>query len=289
MGKASSNKKVARAARTGGGRTRRGTASLGWPAVMAVVVILGTILVVTSRSNLGKAEAVPPRPNADHWHAAIGFKICDEFAANPHSDSDPLGIHTHDDGVIHIHPFVARAAGRKAILSHFFDNVGAKVTATQIDLPGYPVKKNGQKCDGKAAKVQTKVWDTRDPSDQGRVLRGDPGSLLLKNNMLITVAFVPEGADIPRPPSEPELDRLTDVGPAVPPPAPTGEEPVPPEDTVPGAPSPSAPGAPAAPAAPAPATPGTTAPAPPAAGATPTTTPRERSCCWAGAGPACGR
>ena len=37
MGKASSAKKVARAARTGGGRTRRGTTSWVWPGLMAAV------------------------------------------------------------------------------------------------------------------------------------------------------------------------------------------------------------------------------------------------------------
>ena len=44
MGKASSAKKVARAARTGGGRTRRGTTSWVWPGLMALVVVIGLSL-----------------------------------------------------------------------------------------------------------------------------------------------------------------------------------------------------------------------------------------------------
>ncbi|MGH9190459.1 MAG: hypothetical protein ACRD0Q_10580 [Acidimicrobiales bacterium] len=252
MGRASSSKKVARAARTGGGRTRKGTSSLGWPSAMAVVVIIGIALVVVSRGDRSAADETPPRANVDHWHTAIGFDICGTFAPSPSSDTDPLGIHTHGDGVIHTHPFVGRAAGRRATVSHYFDNVGAKVTTSQIDLAGQPVKKNGAKCDGRAAKVRTWVWNTRDPEDKGNLYTGDPGDIRLGNNQLITVAFLPDGVDIPRPPSEAELDQLTDIG-TTPAPTPEGSVPpadgsvppadgsVPPAATTPSSPPPSAP------------------------------------------------
>ena len=50
MGKASSNKKVARVARTGGGRTARGRGSLVWPGVLTLTVVLGTSLIFYSRA-----------------------------------------------------------------------------------------------------------------------------------------------------------------------------------------------------------------------------------------------
>ena len=49
MGKASSNKKVLRAASTGGGRTSRGSTPWGWYSVVAVAVVLGTVGIVFSR------------------------------------------------------------------------------------------------------------------------------------------------------------------------------------------------------------------------------------------------
>lgn len=216
MGKASSAKKVSRAARTGGGRTKRGSSSYLFPSAMALVAILGTLLIVQSRGSL-KADTTPPRPPEDgrpydHWHSAIGFDICGTFAPPIQSNEDPLGIHTHGDGVIHTHPFLNRSAGKNAKLGIYLDTVGARVTRTEIRLPGQDTKKAGQECDGRAAQVQVKVWQSRAADDQGTIYRGDPDDLRLGNNQLITVAFLPEGADIPKPPSEGALDRLTDLG-----------------------------------------------------------------------------
>lgn len=221
MGKASSAKKVARAARTGGGRTRRGTTSWLWPGLMAVVVILGTAGIVYSRDQHQPDNSRPLAAAAgvagDHWHAAIGFDICGTFAPNvPDSGTDPLGIHTHGDGVVHIHPFSALSAGKRAKLQIFFDTTHVTATASEIKLPTDPAThKNGQKCDSGTvgtAQVQTKVWDSRDPADQGHIVPGNPGNIHPKDGMLITIAFVPPGTDIPRPPSADQLDKLSDLG-----------------------------------------------------------------------------
>jgi hypothetical protein len=216
MGKASSSKKVARAARTGGGRTRRGTSSMAWPLVMGLVVVLGTAGIVYSRQQ-SSPEDVPPRASlagksGDHWHSALGFDVCGTFAPPLTTPTDPLGIHTHDDGVVHTHPFSSRSAGTNARLGLYFETANVKVSSDAIEIPGQ-VKKNGDDCDGKPAKVQVKVWPTRDPNEKGSLFVGDPKDIRLADNQLITVAFVPEGTDIPRPPSEANLDKLTDLGP----------------------------------------------------------------------------
>jgi hypothetical protein len=219
MGKASSSKKVARAARTGGGRTRRGSSSLGWPVAMALVVVMGTAGIVYSREQR-QPDTSAPRPAengrpADHWHSAIGFNICGTFASNlPEPQSDPLGIHTHGDGVVHTHPFSARAAGKNARLGVFFDTYeGLKVTSDEIRLPGQDAKRNGMECDGQRAVVRTKIWGSRSPTDQGETYNGDPSDIRLVDNQLITIAFLPPDAEIPKPPSESSLDNLTDVDP----------------------------------------------------------------------------
>jgi len=215
MGKASSAKKVARAARTGGGRTRRGTTSWVWPGIMAVVVVLGTAGIVYSRDqrqpdNTRPFAAVAGR-TADHWHSAIGYYICGSFVPNLPEGDDPLGIHGHGDNVVHIHPFGASSSGKRATLGVYFDTVSADITDDKIELPGQDTKRNGDRCDNGPGKIQTKVWDTRAPTDQGRILEGDPAAIRPQNNQLITIAFVPEGTDIPKPPSEPNLDNLSDV------------------------------------------------------------------------------
>ena len=89
-----------------------------------------------------RASIDPAKPS-DHWHAAFAVDICGKEQP-PVQDGpvDKLGIHTHGDGVIHIHPFVTRAAGKGANLGRFFTQVGMKVTdsvdpdAGQEDLRG---------------------------------------------------------------------------------------------------------------------------------------------------------
>src|SRR6187397_724629 len=104
MGKASSAKKVARAARAGGRGSRGGRRrSLLFPASVTVVCILGVSLILYARTQ-DKAEALQPGIT-DHWHAAYGVDICGELQPPLSSGTaDPNGIHTHDDGVMHIHP-----------------------------------------------------------------------------------------------------------------------------------------------------------------------------------------
>ena len=53
---------------------------------------------------------------------------------------------------------------------------------------------------------------TRDASDQGRIVAGDPSSIRPQDGQLITIAFGPKTDDIPKPPSEKNLDALSDVG-----------------------------------------------------------------------------
>ena len=217
MGKASSAKKVAKAARTGGGRTRRGSSSWVWPTLMSLVVVLGTAGIVYSRDQRQPDNSRPLAARAgragDHWHAAIGFYICGDFMPELPEGTDPLGIHGHGDNVVHIHPFGASSSGKRARLEVFFDTVDVDVSDDAIELPGQDRRRNGDKCADRPARVQTKVWDSRDESDLGRIVPGDPSNIRPQDGQLITIAFVPEGDDIPRPPSAANLDRLTDVGP----------------------------------------------------------------------------
>jgi hypothetical protein len=178
---------------------------------MAVVVILGTAGIVYSRD---QRQPDTTRPfTSDHWHAAIGYYICGSFVPNLPEGDDPLGIHGHGDNVIHIHPFGASSTGKRATLDVYFDTVGADISDDKIELPGQETKRNGDRCEDGPGVIRTKVWDTRSPTDAGRIVEGDPSSIRPQDNQLITIAFVPEGKDIPKPPSEPNLDALTDVAP----------------------------------------------------------------------------
>ena len=211
MGRASSSKKVARAASTGGGRTARGARPVVWYAAIAVVVLLGVSGIVFSRAErreelaLG-ADPSSPVPGIDHWHNAYGFFLCDEFSA-PVADVSG-GIHTHNDGLIHIEPLTRREGGRNSTLERFLDAAGIEVTDTSIEVPGRDAFVEGEtKCDGKDGVVQLQVND--DPP----ITTGIATRKFVEGDVL-TIAFAPEGASIPKPPSEASLaEQLGTSGP----------------------------------------------------------------------------
>lgn len=209
MGKASSSKKVARAARTagkaGGGR------NLGWPALIGSVVVVGVFLIVFSRGKTG--DAVAPILG-DHWHAAYGIYDCDHFIS-PLTDQveDASGLHTHDDSLMHIHPFGTRYTGTGANIGNWGITTGLELTDKSVKASGIS-RENGDKCADLPATLQLKVWDS--PTDEkGRLITKDYADYAPQEFTLWTLAFVPEGTDIPKPPAEAiaALQAPSDVGP----------------------------------------------------------------------------
>ena len=198
MGRASSNKKVARASRAAG---RNGSSrNLAWPIGLGVVVVLGIVLVGLSAAGRQTAEASPP-VLGDHWHAAYGLYICGDFEP-PLADAqqDVSGLHSHSDGLIHIHPFSTRYTGDGANLGAFADTVGLELADDQLTLPSGDKFENGDDCDGEPGEVQVKVWDGIG-DEQGRMLEADFADFAPSDGSLVTIAFAPEGAELPKPPS----------------------------------------------------------------------------------------
>lgn len=220
MGKASSSKKVARAASTGGGRTSRGRTPWVWYSVMSLVVLLGVLGIYTSRADLDKAAADPPAIGKDHWHAAYGVYICGSYLPPLVAQMGILGIHTHEDGLIHIEPRSARAAGKNARLKLFLDEVSLKLTKSTLELPGDKKYTDGDKCEGKKGDLRVLLWETPD-DDTPEVLKSDPNTLRLKQAQVIAVVFAPEGAEIPKPPTAGKVTEASEPAPMPPPGAPT--------------------------------------------------------------------
>ena len=206
MGRASSSKKVTRVAQTGGGRTARGARPYMFYLALAAIAIVGIAGVVFSREQridklAAGSNTTPPVVNQDHWHAAYGVYLCDSFAEPITDQRDPKGIHTHADGVIHIHPFLRSAAGRNATLEVFADAVRMDLNDTTIQLPGGEEYTEGDdECDGKDAKVMVKVNE--------KLVTEEVANIKLNDGDLITIAFAPKGAELPAPPSAGNLSRL---------------------------------------------------------------------------------
>jgi len=79
---------------------------------------------------------VPERPLAqvDHWHSVYAVYDCatESYLAPFSSDRDEHGIHSHGDGLIHVHPWTDDVAGTNATFDLFFETMDVEVDATGI-------------------------------------------------------------------------------------------------------------------------------------------------------------
>lgn len=149
----------------------------------------------------------------DHWHAAYGIFICDSFAGPILDDADPEGIHTHADGVIHIHPFLESAAGDNATLGKFFEAVQLELSDTGIVGTGGSLEE-GFDCFGEPAEFKVARWHLYGlDEDPAVVEEGIADIRFVEDLEVYTIAMVPAGTEIPAPPSIPSLGTLSDVDP----------------------------------------------------------------------------
>jgi hypothetical protein len=212
MGKASSSKKVARAARAGGRSSGNRQRNLLFPGVIAAIVLLGGGLIAFAANDRKSDDAVAPVVDVDHWHAAVGFDVCGEFQPDLPEFESPIGIHTHADGVIHIHPFSSGGAGENATLGAFLDGANVTLTDTELKIGDQTWKEGEQQCDGKDAELVVAQWKDVESTDEkpAIILRDFDSIRFREDGEGFTVAFVPEDQvdDIPKPPSAANLAQL---------------------------------------------------------------------------------
>jgi hypothetical protein len=267
MGKASSAKKVARAARAGGNRRAGQRRALGFPLAIGLILVVGLLLVFFARERRN-ADAFP-KANVDHIHASIDIYTCvtqastesttttapaasgsdasstTTTAAPPDSTTttvptsttqagpndvhgqyqpapkdasqDVLGIHTHGDGLMHIHPFKDSVAGRKATLGVFLDQVRISMTDDTLELSSGTFKEGTTKCEGgKDGILQVAKWDSAANAAKGdkpnQIFKSGFDKIRLGANESFTIAFMPDGSTIPaKSDVETRIKNVTDV------------------------------------------------------------------------------
>ena len=146
-----------------------------------VVVLPFSVLVALAASAAltvvsGSDPASEPRIG-DHWHAPYQVYICGE--RQPNFPTWESGVHTHSDGIIHIHPFQKLEEGRGARLVKFFEYGGGLLTLAEMRAPGSSLTlRNGDQCpDGTPGVLQVSVneerlsdWMEYIPADGDRIV-----------------------------------------------------------------------------------------------------------------------
>jgi len=213
MGKASSSKKIRKVQQAGVSRAPGQRRKLGYPALVVGIMLVGIALVFVAVDQRQASAGEKPTPK-DHWHEAFGVNICGDFQ-DPLNDAGPdrLGIHTHGDGLIHVHPFGSGASGKNAQLSKFASQTGLTVTDTSITLPGGKTYKNGDKCDGKPGKVALFVWppQANDSTKPKKITKNIATIRFVEDGGAYVLAFVPEGTKVKLPPSIKDLANPSDL------------------------------------------------------------------------------
>ena len=170
---------------------------------VALVVVLGSLLVLWARTD---REATSAPRVGDHWHSVYDIYVCDSFRSKVVLETDPNGIHTHGDGLLHIHPFNKLASGRDAVLGEFFSAFGGRIDDASVVLDTGEVLVEGADCGGQPTVLKVARFDADDLERDPEVVTEDlAGVRFLKNREAFTVAMVPADVEPPAPRSE----RLT--------------------------------------------------------------------------------
>ena len=207
MARSAAAKKVAKAASTGaGGKGAGSERKILFPAAMFLVALLGVALVFVARDQRADLAPAGAPELDDHWHSAYGFYVCDELSPiyfPNDSDDDRTGIHTHGDGLIHIHPFVSTVTGQYATLGAFFSENQTEFNDDTVELPSEVVlSETDFDCAGEEVEVRVLKWNTlaaEKPAVYTENLRdvrlNQDGQLF----MFAVVAKSLDNEDIPRP------------------------------------------------------------------------------------------
>lgn len=151
-------------------------------------------------------EAEGERPTLeDHWHTAYGVYVCGEFLPGGDNGRDPVGIHTHGDGVIHVHPFTKAVTGGNADVGAFFGSRGDRLDDRTLRWDGNQWAEGEATCDGAPGEIVV-------ATPNGRVTT-DVEDVRLLDCSWVTIAFVGRGDPVPPPPSIDELGALSDAAP----------------------------------------------------------------------------
>jgi hypothetical protein len=118
----------------------------------------------TVQPNAVGSDSIDGPTVQDHWH--IGFAIieCGEVWPTILNEHDPDGIHTHGDGLIHIHPFNESTTGTGATLEQFLDAIDYSFGPDALLSEGPSGNWHALDCDGQPSETRL-IRGHRDRAD----------------------------------------------------------------------------------------------------------------------------
>lgn len=204
-----------------------------FPLVVALVLVGGLALITYARASRPGADVSAPQPNVDHWHWAYAFQLCSDEATIIFAGDKEIrdasgfivgdeefvrtGVHSHDDGVIHWHPYTVVASGNRAKVGIFFDNYGAELTDDKLEFTQnnlvyeeseFPVpddfpmvyEEGVTECDGEEGTLKAVKWTSYNDRNSEQQYVADFDNIRIDGDgQVIVVAFVPNDVDVAYP------------------------------------------------------------------------------------------
>jgi len=166
-------------------------------------IFLAGMLLVAFSWNARDLEALSPSFD-DHWHVSYGIYDCrtESFQPNlPDPQTPNSGMHTHGQGVVHIHPRGSDVTGNNAQLGRFLEAARVEITDSRVTFTDREeLSEEGAVCGGEPAILQVVSF----PPGQDtipEVRTEDLGSYRFQADQeRVVIALAPEGAVIPPPP-----------------------------------------------------------------------------------------
>lgn len=158
------------------GRTLRRVRRMYFPPWVPVLFIVVVVFGILGALFIVRGAAGKPRIGQDHWHSTYSIFICGQ--RQPNFPTWNAGVHTHGDGVIHIHPNLPQEEGSGARLVKWFEYGGGKLSQNEMRMVADDKEyKNGDTCpDGSEGTLQVFVngeklgnWSRYIPQDGDRV------------------------------------------------------------------------------------------------------------------------
>ena len=134
---------------------------IGTTAIFLIFIVLG--FAAYNLITDDEASGLRPGVGIDHWHATYEIWVCGE--KQPDLARFDAGIHTHGEGIIHLHPFESSEEGPGAALGKFFEYGGGLLTENEMRIPDTDTAyANGDTCpDGDEASIS--AWVNEEPLD----------------------------------------------------------------------------------------------------------------------------
>lgn len=185
---------------------------------LGLILVAGIAAIVFVSQNRESNLGVAPEASIDHWHSAFTINNCGVDLPPTSNFAAPAGLHTHGDGLLHIHPFSPAVSGSNATVGAFFEAYDAEVTDESFTSgfadPVPTTLSEADGCGGEDATLQLAVWDNPFlPDEEPRIITENIADYHFdRGGQAITLALVPDGSEIPRPPQD-RLNQLLETGP----------------------------------------------------------------------------